>query len=61
MEYEDSILYPPTQEDEEKEMERLITWLSKFSVKKRLQIGYTHTLAAIKFSKLKVKKDDRPG
>lgn len=57
MEYEDSILYPPTQEDEEKEMERLIRWLSKFPLKKRLQIGYTHTLATLKLSKLKVKKN----
>ncbi|MEW6607974.1 MAG: hypothetical protein AB1422_07745 [bacterium] len=51
----------PTQEDEEKEMENLITWLSKFGVKKRLQIGYRHTLAAIKFSKLKKVENDRPG
>jgi hypothetical protein len=50
----------PTQEDEEKEIERLIIWLSKFGVKKRLQIGYKHTLAGIKFSKLKKVKDDRP-
>lgn len=58
MEDEDSFLYPPRQEDEEKEMERLIRWLSKFPLKKRLQIGYTHTLAAIKFSQLKRQKDD---
>jgi len=51
---------PPTQEDEEKEMERLITWFSKFGVKKRLQIGYKHTLAGIKFSKLKKAQNDRP-
>lgn len=50
----------PTQEDEEKEMERLIRWLSKFGVKKRLQIGYKHTLSGIKFSKLNRVKDDRP-
>ncbi len=52
--YEESVLYPPTQEDEEKHIEGLIRWLSKFPVKKRLQIGYRHTLAAIKFSKMKV-------
>ncbi len=51
---------PPTQEDEEKEMERQIAWLSKFGIKKRLQIGYKHSLAGIKFSKLKKVENGRP-
>ncbi|MEW6482472.1 MAG: hypothetical protein AB1397_05665 [bacterium] len=46
-------LYPQDFEKEDKHLERLIRWLSKFPVKKRLEIGYLHTLAAIKLDKLK--------
>lgn len=52
--YEESVIYPEDHVDEDKHIEGLIRWLSKFPVKKRLQIGYMHTLAAIKFSKMKV-------
>ncbi|MEW6104060.1 MAG: hypothetical protein AB1630_09685 [bacterium] len=51
-------LYPEDFEKETEHIERLIRWFSKFGVKKRLEIGYKHTLAAIKLSKLK--KDDKP-
>ncbi|MBU1262956.1 hypothetical protein KKG61_03115 [bacterium] len=53
--YEESVLYSPTQEDEERHIEGLIRWLSKFPLEKRLRIGYQHTLATLTLMRLKPK------
>ena len=52
--YEESVLYLPTKEDEERHIEGLIRWLSKFPLEKRLRIGYQHTLATLTLMRLKL-------
>lgn len=53
IEYDADTLGPPTSEDEEREMERNLAWFGKFSVEKRLRIGYRHALAALRLMKLR--------
>lgn len=53
IEYDADTLGLPTPEDEEREMERNLAWFGKFSVEKRLRIGYQHALAALRFMKLR--------
>ncbi|MDI6735367.1 MAG: hypothetical protein QME42_04090 [bacterium] len=52
--YEESVLGPPTQEDEDRHIEELIRWLSKFPLEKRLRIGYQHTLATLTLMRMRL-------
>jgi t-SNARE complex subunit (syntaxin) len=53
---EKSVLHLPGPAEEEREMVERINWFSKFSLRERLEIGYQHTLAALKLSRMGRKK-----
>jgi hypothetical protein len=53
-------MYPEDFETEDEHFERLCRWLCKFPLKKRMKIGYSHTIATIKLSKARIVRNDRP-